>query len=281
MDPFLIEGPASISFSGGRTSGLMLRRILDAGLQPEVHVLFSNTGKEREETLQFVHEVETRWEVKIHWLEYALNAESMPVCLEVTFQTASRNGEPFRALITKRSFLPNPVSRFCTEEMKILTAKRWMRARGYEFWTNAVGLRADEMHRVARMNAANDAGKDRWDVVCPLAAAGLTKKNVNDFWSAQPFDLNLSPWEGNCDLCFLKGANRVKRVIRDHPHLVDWWIQAEGMVQKNGLATSGATFRSDRPSYSKLLEMVRSQPLLPGMDEPDESDESLDCFCTN
>lgn len=29
-DPFLIEGPAVISFSGGRTSGYMLRRILDA-----------------------------------------------------------------------------------------------------------------------------------------------------------------------------------------------------------------------------------------------------------
>lgn len=32
-DPFLIEGPAVISFSGGRTSGYMLRRVLDAGLQ--------------------------------------------------------------------------------------------------------------------------------------------------------------------------------------------------------------------------------------------------------
>lgn len=39
-DPFLIEGPAAISFSGGRTSALMLRRILDAHggtLPPDVH----------------------------------------------------------------------------------------------------------------------------------------------------------------------------------------------------------------------------------------------------
>ena len=51
-DPFLIEGSAVISFSGGRTSGYMLRRILDVGLQPDVHVLFTNTGKERPETLE-------------------------------------------------------------------------------------------------------------------------------------------------------------------------------------------------------------------------------------
>ena len=30
MNPYLIEGPAVISFSGGRTSGYMLKHILDA-----------------------------------------------------------------------------------------------------------------------------------------------------------------------------------------------------------------------------------------------------------
>ena len=58
-DPFLCDGPTVVSFSGGRTSGLMLRRVLDAhgGTLPEdVHVVFTNTGKERPETLAFVAE---------------------------------------------------------------------------------------------------------------------------------------------------------------------------------------------------------------------------------
>lgn len=49
-DPFRIEGPALISFSGGRTSGLMLRRILDAHggrLHRDVHVVYANTGRVR------------------------------------------------------------------------------------------------------------------------------------------------------------------------------------------------------------------------------------------
>ncbi len=53
-DSFKLTGPALISFSGGRTSAFMLRRILDAGggtLFPDVKVAFFNTGKERPETL--------------------------------------------------------------------------------------------------------------------------------------------------------------------------------------------------------------------------------------
>ena len=53
-DPFLIEGPAVISFSGGRTSAYMLHWILERGLQPDVHVLFCNTGREDDRTLDFV-----------------------------------------------------------------------------------------------------------------------------------------------------------------------------------------------------------------------------------
>jgi hypothetical protein len=139
--PFRIDGPAVISFSGGRTSGLMLRRILDVGLQPDVHVLFANTGKEREETLVFVDQVARRWDVPIVWLErrpwqerYVRRAKEAAAAgfptvsahlrraalpRTPTFATASRNGEPFEALIEARRFLPNPVTRFCTTELKI------------------------------------------------------------------------------------------------------------------------------------------------------------------
>lgn len=170
--PFRIEGPAVISFSGGRTSAYLLRRVLDEGIRPDVHVLFENTGKEREETLRFVHEVGVRWGVPIRWLEYRRKwlpryrsaeraraaaaardavgvagverpqGEREPGWAEVDFATASRSGEPFDNLIQLMG-LPNQTTRLCTSELKIRVAKKWMMAQGYDHWTNVVGIRAD------------------------------------------------------------------------------------------------------------------------------------------
>jgi len=187
------EGNVQISFSGGRTSAYMLHQILEAnGGIPEERcvVMFQNTGREMEQTLEFVHEVGRRWGVMITWTEYRATAPFFEV---VGFQGASRNGEPFDALIDKKQYLPNQQSRFCTQELKSRTAKRYLRSIGWDRWTAAVGLRADEPHRLGK-----PAPKERWTNWHPLAAAGVTKQMVGDFWKAQPFDLNLPNVRGNC-----------------------------------------------------------------------------------
>ena len=64
LEGFRIPGRALVSFSGGRTSAYMLWRILHAhggALPPDFVVAFANTGREREETLRFVHECGARW----------------------------------------------------------------------------------------------------------------------------------------------------------------------------------------------------------------------------
>ncbi len=223
MNPFHIEGPAVISFSGGRTSGYMLRRVLDAGLQPDVHVIFADTGKERRETYRFIADVITEWGVEI--------------------QTVFRPGY-FTQLITDRNFLPNPVMRFCTQELKIRPMRDWMLAKGHSHWTNVVGIRADEPRRVARMREAEQKRSERWDIALPLADAGVSEAEVMMFWMKQPFDLQLHQHEGNCDLCFLKGPKKRQQIIRDRPDLAVWWIEQEARI--------GATFRRDCPSYAEL-----------------------------
>ncbi len=261
-DPFLIEGPAVISFSGGRTSGYILRRVLDAGLQPDVHILFANTGKEREETLRFVHEIEMRWEVPVHWLEYRRD-DGAAYYEEVTYHTAARSGEPFSTLIAKHG-LPNVAFRFCTQGLKIRPMRDWMRGRGYERWTNVVGIRADEPRRVAKMREAGETRKERWDVALPLAEANVSEDDVMAFWAAQDFDLQLRPAEGNCDMCFLKGPIKRQRLMRERPDLAVWWLDQE--------ATTGSTFRRDTPSYAELLQQGDLlEPLA----------ELTECFCTD
>ena len=72
LNPYKIEGPALISFSGGRTSGFMLKKILDAyegKLPSDVYVVFANTGKEMPQTLDFINDCSKNWQLDIVWLE--------------------------------------------------------------------------------------------------------------------------------------------------------------------------------------------------------------------
>lgn len=132
-NPFEILEPTCISFSGGRTSAFMLYKVLEAhqmSLPSDAMVCFANTGKEDEATLKFVHDCAVNWNVPIVWLEYREAAESKDSWVQVTYETASRKGEPFEAVIRKKNYLPNPVTRFCTIEMKIRTIANYLFAQG-------------------------------------------------------------------------------------------------------------------------------------------------------
>lgn len=250
-DLFRIDGPMILNISGGRTSMVMLRRYLDANggrLPAEAHAVFANTGKERPETLDFLARCAEAWGVDLRWIERAPGGGFR----EVTYETASRDGEPLATLFRERRYLSNPVTRFCTADGKIKTARDYMRAQGYDHWTSAVGLRYDEPARVHKLR---NREADEWDVACPLYDAKITKRHVTEFWKRQPFDLALKSWEGNCDLCFLKGRAVRERIMRDRPDLAAWWIAQEEAI--------GARFLPHEPSYAKTLDNVRRLPLLP------------------
>ena len=274
-NPYKIEGPALISFSGGRTSAFMLWNILQAhgGVLPDdIYVTFANTGKEAPETLDFVHEVEQKWGVKIYWLELYFG-EERPVYRTkiVDYETASRNGEPFEALLDRRKYLPNPVTRFCTSELKIKVMSRFMRKlQGYKNWYNVIGLRYDEPRRVASALKQYEA----WTNITPMNDAKHTVEDVSEFLRKQNFDLKLTNSNGktpagNCDLCFLKGMDTTISILKERPEMADWWIKQE---QKFG-EHEGATFRKDRPNYIKLVEISKTQQDLFG------DDDQMTCFC--
>lgn len=255
----LPDGPVAIQFSGGRTSAYMLRHILDAHdgqLPPDCHVLFQNTGREMPETLDFVQECGTRWGVRIVWIEYRDKAEVASGYEVVSHNSASRNGEPFAALIRKRKFLPNQQARFCTQELKVIPAKRWLLDRGYQHWSAAIGIRADERRRAKA--TADPTHTCFW----PLIDAGVSKRDVGAWWSAQPFDLNLpnvngSTPLGNCDGCFLRSERVRAFLARYYPQRAAWW---DGFEQEIGAETPNGYARFDRRmSWSALIAHAEQQ----------------------
>jgi 3'-phosphoadenosine 5'-phosphosulfate sulfotransferase (PAPS reductase)/FAD synthetase len=260
-NPYLIEGPALISFSGGRTSAYMLKMMLDAhggAFPPDIYVTFANTGKEREETLRFVHECQVRWGVPIHWLEWRTrrtkddDGKVIPFDArfeEVGYNSASRDGKPFADLITSKGYTPNAVTRFCTSELKVRIMGWFMQSRGHSHWTNVVGLRHDEAHRVAKSRAPN---KERWTVALPLDDAKVSNRDVRAFWREQDFDLQLLPFEGNCDGCFLKARPKLWEVERTKPGTLQWWSDMEQGPGKGRFVTEY--------SYAELIRDVQRQP---------------------
>lgn len=178
INPYTLPaGNVQVAFSGGRTSAYMLHQILEAnGPLPErVVVSFQNTGREMPETLDFVQECSTRWNVPVVWLEYRPDAPRFEV---VNHNSASRNGEPFAALIEKRKGLPYKFARFCTAELKVHTATRYARSLGWKRWRSAIGIRADEPKR---LGGKTDA-RERFTHWYPLADANVSKHDVATFW---------------------------------------------------------------------------------------------------
>jgi hypothetical protein len=251
----------------------MLHKVLETGggeLPSDAIVCFANTGKEDEATLKFVQACSDNWCVEIHWVEYR---DADPAFVRVDFETASRNGEPFEALIRKRQYLPNPVTRFCTSELKIRTIHKYLKSIGWDDHNESmdwVGMRADEQRRAAKI-----ADKSR----IPLVTAGVTKETVGDFWRSQPFDLELPnmngvTMHGNCDLCFLKGGAQVLSLIAEKPERGIWWAKMEALALALASKPSGAVFRSDRPSYSAMMQFASEQ-----IDMFDPNEEAIACFC--
>lgn len=254
----LPSGNVQICFSGGRTSAFMLHQILEAngGLPDRVVVSFQNTGREMPQTLDFVQECSERWGVNVVWTEYRAQ---QPMFEVVSHNSASRNGEPFEALIRKRQLLPNPRSRFCTIELKIRTGKRYLRSIGWDYWTNITGIRADEPKRVQPEGVKL---RDRWTVYQPLVHAGVSKHDVALFWRKQPFDLRLPNIRGvtalgNCDGCFLKAENKIAALARYYPERHQWWEDMEYMASDWTLG-NGARFRKEY-SRRSIRDFVERQ----------------------
>jgi 3'-phosphoadenosine 5'-phosphosulfate sulfotransferase (PAPS reductase)/FAD synthetase len=247
----LPAGNVLISFSGGRTSGYMLHQILEANgdLPDRAKVVFANTGREMPETLDFVQECSERWSVPITWLEYTRRDGKVGYDV-VSHNSASRNGEPLEAMIRAAKYIPNTMRRKCTQETKLLTIKRYCRSLGWKKWINTVGIRADEAYRIK-------PSKDKmWDNWFPLFDAGMSKRDVENFWKRQPFDLQLPLFNGvtphsNCDGCFLKSEHKLAEMWRDFPDRMEWWAKLEEEF--------GHTFRYDGATYRSIKDTMERQ----------------------
>lgn len=265
--------PNIVAFSFGQTSALMLRRLMDEhgkSFDKKFTVIYENTGKEHDATLDFGHEVETRWGVPIIWLEYCRknNEHAWRV---VNYQTAARRFDkrtPFDELLDWCATLPNVRQRRCSGQLKERTKKRFLLSLGLESWTDYIGIRYDEWDRSTEIAAAVPK---YIGVKFPLIDAKITKKMVDDYWNAQPFRLNIPNYQGNCDLCFLKAKWKRLAIMEQEPEAAKWWIDQENRFAAKPGLTTGAHW-IDGVTYEGLLAEAQHPQL--NFNEPD-----IACSC--
>lgn len=209
-----------ISFSGGRTSAYMTWWLMNQWSERgnwDLKVVFANTGKEREETLQFVNECDIKWQLGVVWVEADVHHDEKKssTATIVDFGTASRFGEPFEQVIIKYG-LPNQSFPHCTRELKTKPIHAYIKSIGWKDYHTAIGIRADEFDRM-------NPDRKKLKYLYPLVDNNITVWDVNKFWRQQNFDLKLKSYQGNCDLCWKKSIPKLQLICKENPSVMNWW----------------------------------------------------------
>lgn len=253
-----------VTLSGGGSSAYQAWHLIEAagGLPDRWKLVFCNTGFERPETLDFIADFSRNVGVPVTWLE----REAAGGFSEVGHNSAARNGEPFKLLVTeeikrvdgtigKRPLPSDGPRRLCSGELKTKTAHRYLRSLGWGRYASAIGFRADEEGRVRRKRRM-DAKRPRGVVeggygVFPMAQAGVRADDVFAFGAQVPWWLRLPSWKGNCNNCFMMSEWKMKERLVDDPHSADPWIEMEEMPRDRN-----SFFRPGRKTMRQLRDEV-------------------------
>lgn len=230
-----------INFSGGKTSAYMT--ILE--YKPGDIVLFCDTGREHLKTYEFIKNFEKNEKIPITWVKY---------------------DGGFTELINKKKAIPNIKKRFCTIELKVKTARRYLRSIGLINYENFIGFRFDEQIRIKKRKIYWKNVIDRF----PLYEKKITKNDINEFWKNKNYNLEIPSILGNCDLCFLKGKNAIISILVNYPELADKWIKDE--------ENNDHTYFKNI-SYKQLLNIAQNN--LFKNQNLELLNNSYNCICTN
>ena len=237
-----------VSFSGGRTSAFMLYYLIN-NYKGNICVVFANTGKERKETLDFIHQCSVQWAIDIHWIEYNPQKEhgKKNWFKIVDYKTASRNGEPFEKFINKER-IPNAAYPNCSGRLKVLPIHNFIKHEiGWENYKTAIGIRFDEKRRVNWDKAKKE------NLVYPLITDfPVNEEFIREWWNNQSFDLDLKDYEGNCDLCWKKSDRKLITLIREGAD-IEWWQRMESKSEYNFV-------RNDK-SIDDLADMAKNKKI--------------------
>jgi hypothetical protein len=251
----------AISFSAGRSSARMSELVYERySATHEIKACFVNTGLEDARTLEFAHACDEHiFGGKLTWLEAVINGPGEgPTAKVVTYETASRNGEPYEAAVAKYGVF-NSAYKQCNSRLKTEPMQWWRASEGWAVGTydTAVGIRADEIDRCSSSAKTNR-------IIYPLVDAGITKGDVNKWCSQFDWDLKLpGDHYGNCVGCFKKTIRKLMTVAQDDPSVFDFYDRMEqqyGHIHNgNGEQQKRRVFYRQHRSAKDIVRMSQTE----------------------
>ena len=215
MNKFILN----VSNSGGETSAYMTRNLMiEYGHIFDIRPVFANTGEENEETLEFIKRCDDEFGFNTVWVEAVTHMEHGKGQTHkiVTFETASRNGEPYENYIEKEG-IPSMNYPQCSERLKTRAMHSYRKSVGDHKNLTAIGIRTDEDNRRSQY------GTKEYNLVYPLLDwIPADKQDVNTFWEDQPFRLDLKPHQGNCKTCWKKSDQKLWLIALEDPSKFDF-----------------------------------------------------------
>lgn len=252
-----------VSFSSGESSAFMaqwcMAKWCKDNLDSEYEMLFiiANTGEENEKSLVFADRCDKYWNMGLVWVEAEVNfgQRKSSTAKVVSFETASRNGEPFEAMIQKYG-IPNQQFPHCTRELKTSVIKAYLRQIGWRGYYTAIGYRSDEIDRV------NKDYKKLRHIYPLISLVPMTKIDINKFWRDMTFRVELKQYEDNCKVCWKKTLRKLLTIAKNNPERFDNFKKWEEKYENYTPVTrkaNNAPYRFNRKgmSVNEILELSK------------------------
>ena len=252
----------AISFSGGRTSAVMTKLLLDQYRDDysEIEVVFCNTGQEHEATLEFVKDCDEQWGFNTVWLEGVTNHRRGVGTTHriVNFEHADRAGYPFETMVQKYG-IPGPGYLHCTRELKEVPFRSYLKGIGWKDHKIAIGIRADEIDRTS------PGGR----FIYPMADWGWTKEMVNAEVRRWPFDLKIpNDAHGNCVWCWKKSFRKLYTLAKSNPEYFDFPMMLEDKYKNHGAGNDPRILFRKRTTTREILKQSQTIGFTPYQDDP-------------
>lgn len=210
-----------VSFSGGRSSRRLVH-LIEAKRKKEnikVEYIFMDTGAEDPETYNFIRNI-----VKFYNIELTcIKAKFGPLGVGTTYEQISVDDIKYdlsiwKAMIVKYSTPYNPGGAFCTDQLKGIPCKKYLKDKYpksdfIEWW----GIRADEPSRL----------KEKKGVHYLAELCDFEKEDVTSWSEKQEIDLDMedSDITGNCVFCIKRRPNKIALATKRKPELAIDFIE--------------------------------------------------------